>query len=164
MADAKIFLSDCLACDSCVSAEEGVQVAQQNAKDFLRVLNLNKVQQRGRRRGRRRGRQAEAKVRHGASAGAQGTSLALSLCPLPSVALRAAPQRNHTPRRLAPSLTWQQLWPAPPSRLPWPGVPAPCSGRSELPGCIRALHAVPGALRVVPGVGGPAHLAVRVRG
>uniref|UniRef100_A0A8D1JRE0 Iron hydrogenase small subunit domain-containing protein n=1 Tax=Sus scrofa TaxID=9823 RepID=A0A8D1JRE0_PIG len=42
LADAKIFLSDCLACDSCVSAEEGVQVAQQNAKDFLRVLNLNK--------------------------------------------------------------------------------------------------------------------------
>lgn len=43
MADAKIFLSDCLACDSCVTAEEGVQVSQQNAKDFFRVLNLNKV-------------------------------------------------------------------------------------------------------------------------
>ncbi|XP_057572239.1 nuclear prelamin A recognition factor isoform X2 [Hippopotamus amphibius kiboko] len=42
LADAKIFLSDCLACDSCVSAEEGVQVSQQNAKDFFRVLNLNK--------------------------------------------------------------------------------------------------------------------------
>lgn len=43
MADAKIFLSDCLACDSCVTAEEGLQVSQQNAKDFFRVLNLNKV-------------------------------------------------------------------------------------------------------------------------
>ncbi|KAB1266617.1 Nuclear prelamin A recognition factor [Camelus dromedarius] len=42
LADAKIFLSDCLACDSCVTAEEGVQVSQQNTKDFLRVLNLNK--------------------------------------------------------------------------------------------------------------------------
>nr|KAF6416561.1 nuclear prelamin A recognition factor [Molossus molossus] len=42
LADAKIFLSDCLACDSCVTAEEGVQVSQQNAKDFFRVLNLNK--------------------------------------------------------------------------------------------------------------------------
>lgn len=43
LADAKIFLSDCLACDSCVSAEEGIQVSQQNAKDFFQVLNLNKV-------------------------------------------------------------------------------------------------------------------------
>lgn len=42
MADAKIFLSDCLACDSCMTEEEGVQVSQQNTKDFLRVLNLNK--------------------------------------------------------------------------------------------------------------------------
>ncbi|XP_039715360.1 nuclear prelamin A recognition factor isoform X1 [Pteropus medius] len=42
LADAKIFLSDCLACDSCVTEEEGVQVSQQNAKDFFRVLNLNK--------------------------------------------------------------------------------------------------------------------------
>ncbi|XP_025783406.1 nuclear prelamin A recognition factor isoform X1 [Puma concolor] len=42
LADAKIFLSDCLACDSCVTAEEGLQVSQQNAKDFFRVLNLNK--------------------------------------------------------------------------------------------------------------------------
>ncbi|KAK1343663.1 hypothetical protein QTO34_014216 [Cnephaeus nilssonii] len=42
LADAKIFLSDCLACDSCVTAEEGVQVSQQNTKDFFRVLNLNK--------------------------------------------------------------------------------------------------------------------------
>ncbi|XP_058417949.1 nuclear prelamin A recognition factor isoform X2 [Diceros bicornis minor] len=42
LADARIFLSDCLACDSCVTAEEGVQVSQQNAKDFFRVLNLNK--------------------------------------------------------------------------------------------------------------------------
>lgn len=43
MADAKIFLSDCLACDSCVTVEEGVQLSQQSAKDFLHVLNLNKV-------------------------------------------------------------------------------------------------------------------------
>lgn len=43
MADAKIFLSDCLACDSCVTAEEGARVSQQNARDFFRVLNLNKV-------------------------------------------------------------------------------------------------------------------------
>ncbi|KAK1343847.1 hypothetical protein QTO34_014401 [Cnephaeus nilssonii] len=42
LADAKIFLSDCLACDSCVTAEEGVQVSQQNTKDFFHVLNLNK--------------------------------------------------------------------------------------------------------------------------
>ncbi|XP_006886183.1 PREDICTED: nuclear prelamin A recognition factor isoform X1 [Elephantulus edwardii] len=42
LADAKIFLSDCLACDSCVTAEEGARVSQQNAKDFFRVLNLNK--------------------------------------------------------------------------------------------------------------------------
>lgn len=43
MADAKIFLSDCLACDSCVTVEEGVQLSQQSAKDFFHVLNLNKV-------------------------------------------------------------------------------------------------------------------------
>ncbi|XP_049716389.1 nuclear prelamin A recognition factor [Elephas maximus indicus] len=42
LADAKILLSDCLACDSCMTAEEGVRVSQQNAKDFFRVLNLNK--------------------------------------------------------------------------------------------------------------------------
>ncbi|XP_023367087.1 nuclear prelamin A recognition factor isoform X2 [Otolemur garnettii] len=42
LADAKIFLSDCLACDSCITAEEGVQLSQQNAKDFFHVLNLNK--------------------------------------------------------------------------------------------------------------------------
>ncbi|XP_017452905.1 nuclear prelamin A recognition factor isoform X2 [Rattus norvegicus] len=42
LADAKIFLSDCLACDSCVTVEEGVQLSQQSAKDFFHVLNLNK--------------------------------------------------------------------------------------------------------------------------
>ncbi|KAK1339237.1 hypothetical protein QTO34_019915 [Cnephaeus nilssonii] len=42
VADIKIFLSDCLACDSCVTTEEGVQVSQQNTEDFFRVLNLNK--------------------------------------------------------------------------------------------------------------------------
>ncbi|KAK1346894.1 hypothetical protein QTO34_000754 [Cnephaeus nilssonii] len=38
LADAKIFLSDCWH----VTAEEGVQVSQQNIQDFFRVLNLNK--------------------------------------------------------------------------------------------------------------------------
>ncbi|XP_053426996.1 nuclear prelamin A recognition factor isoform X3 [Nycticebus coucang] len=42
LADAKIFLSDCLACDSCMTAEEGVQLSQQNAEDFFHILNLNK--------------------------------------------------------------------------------------------------------------------------
>nr|KAF6369391.1 hypothetical protein mMyoMyo1_010736 [Myotis myotis] len=42
LAEAKIFLNDCLACDSCVTTEEGVQVSQQNTKDFFRVLNRNK--------------------------------------------------------------------------------------------------------------------------
>uniref|UniRef100_G1Q4F2 Iron hydrogenase large subunit C-terminal domain-containing protein n=1 Tax=Myotis lucifugus TaxID=59463 RepID=G1Q4F2_MYOLU len=37
LANAKIFLSD-----SCVTADEGVQVSQQNVKDFFRVLNLYK--------------------------------------------------------------------------------------------------------------------------
>ncbi|XP_006869541.1 PREDICTED: nuclear prelamin A recognition factor [Chrysochloris asiatica] len=42
LADAKIFLSACLACDRCITAEEGVRVSQQNAKDLFHVLNLNK--------------------------------------------------------------------------------------------------------------------------
>ncbi|XP_004621184.1 nuclear prelamin A recognition factor isoform X1 [Sorex araneus] len=42
LAEAKIFLSDCLACDSCVTAEESIQVSQQNTRGFFRVLNLNK--------------------------------------------------------------------------------------------------------------------------
>ncbi|XP_037349660.1 nuclear prelamin A recognition factor isoform X2 [Talpa occidentalis] len=42
LADVKVFLSDCLACDSCVTAEEGARVSQQNAEDFFRVLSLNK--------------------------------------------------------------------------------------------------------------------------
>ncbi|KAK1336613.1 hypothetical protein QTO34_002647 [Cnephaeus nilssonii] len=42
LANATVFLSDCLTCDSCVTTEEGVQVSQQNTKDFFRVLNLNK--------------------------------------------------------------------------------------------------------------------------
>ncbi|XP_007957979.1 nuclear prelamin A recognition factor [Orycteropus afer afer] len=42
LADGKIFLSDCLACDSCVTTGEGVRISQQNAKDFFRVVNLNK--------------------------------------------------------------------------------------------------------------------------
>ncbi|XP_012590189.1 PREDICTED: nuclear prelamin A recognition factor [Condylura cristata] len=43
LADAKVFLSDCLACDSCVTAEEGARLAQQNAEDFSRVLSLNQT-------------------------------------------------------------------------------------------------------------------------
>nr|XP_034363339.1 nuclear prelamin A recognition factor isoform X2 [Arvicanthis niloticus] len=42
LADAKVFLSDCLACDSCVTVEEGVRLSQQSTKDFFQVLNLNK--------------------------------------------------------------------------------------------------------------------------
>ncbi|KAL7989396.1 hypothetical protein Chor_012062 [Crotalus horridus] len=42
LANAKIFLSDCLACDSCITAEEAVKVYQQNPNEFFRVLNLNK--------------------------------------------------------------------------------------------------------------------------
>ncbi|XP_044529104.1 nuclear prelamin A recognition factor [Gracilinanus agilis] len=42
LADAKIFLSDCLASDTCVTAEEGIRVFQQNQKEFFRILNLNK--------------------------------------------------------------------------------------------------------------------------
>ncbi|XP_036621711.1 nuclear prelamin A recognition factor [Trichosurus vulpecula] len=42
LADAKIFLSDCLAYDSCVTVEEGIKVFQQNQKEFFRILNLNK--------------------------------------------------------------------------------------------------------------------------
>lgn len=43
LADAKILLSDCLACDSCVTTEEGARVSQQNTQNFFHVLNLNKV-------------------------------------------------------------------------------------------------------------------------
>ncbi|XP_058708075.1 nuclear prelamin A recognition factor [Poecile atricapillus] len=42
LANAKILLSDCLACDSCMTLEEGARVFQQNQKEFFRVLNLNK--------------------------------------------------------------------------------------------------------------------------
>ncbi|XP_064423686.1 nuclear prelamin A recognition factor [Latimeria chalumnae] len=42
LADAKIFLSDCLACDNCVTAEESLRVAQQNQKELFEVLSLNK--------------------------------------------------------------------------------------------------------------------------
>ncbi|KAJ7397116.1 Nuclear prelamin A recognition factor [Pitangus sulphuratus] len=42
LANAKILLSDCLACDSCMTSEEGARVFQQNQKEFFRVLNLNK--------------------------------------------------------------------------------------------------------------------------
>ncbi|XP_067164756.1 nuclear prelamin A recognition factor [Apteryx mantelli] len=42
LATAKILLSDCLACDSCMTSEEGVRVFQQNQKELFRILNLNK--------------------------------------------------------------------------------------------------------------------------
>nr|XP_048673203.1 nuclear prelamin A recognition factor isoform X2 [Caretta caretta] len=42
LASAKIFLSDCLACDNCVTSEEGVRIFQQNQKELFRILNLNK--------------------------------------------------------------------------------------------------------------------------
>nr|XP_033817071.1 nuclear prelamin A recognition factor [Geotrypetes seraphini] len=42
LASAKIFLSDCLACDNCVTAEESTRISQQNQEELFRVLNLNK--------------------------------------------------------------------------------------------------------------------------
>ncbi|XP_069056396.1 nuclear prelamin A recognition factor isoform X2 [Pleurodeles waltl] len=42
LASAKIFLSDCLACDSCVSWQESTKIAQQNQKELFKILNLNK--------------------------------------------------------------------------------------------------------------------------
>ncbi|XP_004463721.1 nuclear prelamin A recognition factor isoform X2 [Dasypus novemcinctus] len=42
LADANVFLSDCLACESCLTAEEGAQVARQGAGGFFHILNLNK--------------------------------------------------------------------------------------------------------------------------
>ncbi|XP_029456214.1 nuclear prelamin A recognition factor isoform X2 [Rhinatrema bivittatum] len=42
LASAKIFLSDCLACDNCVTPEESTRISQQNQEELLRVLNLNK--------------------------------------------------------------------------------------------------------------------------
>ncbi|XP_057257387.1 nuclear prelamin A recognition factor isoform X2 [Pezoporus wallicus] len=42
LANAKILLSDCLACDSCMTSEEGARVFQQNQKELFRILNLNK--------------------------------------------------------------------------------------------------------------------------
>ncbi|XP_060620537.2 nuclear prelamin A recognition factor [Anolis sagrei] len=42
LANAKIFLSDCLACDNCVTSDEAARVFQQNQKEFFHVLNLNK--------------------------------------------------------------------------------------------------------------------------
>lgn len=43
LANAKILLSDCLACDNCMTSEEGARVFQQNQKELFRILNLNKV-------------------------------------------------------------------------------------------------------------------------
>ncbi|NXV77287.1 NARF factor, partial [Atlantisia rogersi] len=35
-------LSDCLACDNCMTSEEGARVFQQNQKELFRILTLNK--------------------------------------------------------------------------------------------------------------------------
>lgn len=43
LANAKIFLSDCLACDNCITSDEAVRIFQQNQKELFRVLSLNKV-------------------------------------------------------------------------------------------------------------------------
>ncbi|KAJ7316094.1 hypothetical protein JRQ81_002256 [Phrynocephalus forsythii] len=42
LANAKIFLSDCLACDNCITSDEAVRIYQQNQKELFRVLSLNK--------------------------------------------------------------------------------------------------------------------------
>ncbi|GCC36703.1 hypothetical protein chiPu_0015201 [Chiloscyllium punctatum] len=41
LANAKIFLSDCLACDNCVTSAESLQIARQCQEEFLSVLSLN---------------------------------------------------------------------------------------------------------------------------
>ncbi|CAH2292124.1 nuclear prelamin A recognition factor [Pelobates cultripes] len=42
LTEARIFLSDCMACGNCVTSEEGAQIFAQNQKAFFKVLNLNK--------------------------------------------------------------------------------------------------------------------------
>ncbi|XP_071968699.1 nuclear prelamin A recognition factor [Engystomops pustulosus] len=42
LADARIFLSDCLACGNCVTSEEGTKIFAQNQKELFKVLSLNK--------------------------------------------------------------------------------------------------------------------------
>lgn len=42
LADARIFLSDCLACGNCVTSEEGAKIFAQNQKELFKVLSLNK--------------------------------------------------------------------------------------------------------------------------
>ncbi|XP_056406467.1 nuclear prelamin A recognition factor [Hyla sarda] len=42
LADARIFLSDCLACGNCVTSEEGAKIFAQNQKELFSVLSLNK--------------------------------------------------------------------------------------------------------------------------
>lgn len=103
MADAKIFLSDCLACDSCVTAEEGLQVSQQNAKDFFRVLNLNKVGLLGTcwccGLGVGGGGEARKPL-----LGHRAHILALALCPLLESALSRPPAQSPVP-----SLMWYEV-------------------------------------------------------
>nr|XP_006635420.1 PREDICTED: nuclear prelamin A recognition factor [Lepisosteus oculatus] len=38
----RVFLSDCLACDRCITEQERHRISQQNLKEFSRVLGLNK--------------------------------------------------------------------------------------------------------------------------
>ncbi|XP_043940947.1 nuclear prelamin A recognition factor [Protopterus annectens] len=42
LASAKIFLSDCLACDKCLTSEESVRIFQQSQGALFKVLSLNK--------------------------------------------------------------------------------------------------------------------------
>ncbi|XP_073538594.1 nuclear prelamin A recognition factor [Phyllobates terribilis] len=42
LAESRIFLSDCLACNNCVTSEEGAKIFAQNQKELFKVLSLNK--------------------------------------------------------------------------------------------------------------------------
>ncbi|KAM4662417.1 nuclear prelamin A recognition factor [Discoglossus pictus] len=42
LAEARIFLSDCLACGNCVTSEEGIKIFAQNQKELFEVFALNK--------------------------------------------------------------------------------------------------------------------------
>ncbi|MGH0142528.1 UNVERIFIED_CONTAM: hypothetical protein FKN15_055417 [Acipenser sinensis] len=42
LAGKRVYLSDCLACDRCVSEEESQRISQQNQKELFGILNLNK--------------------------------------------------------------------------------------------------------------------------
>ncbi|MBN3283219.1 NARF factor, partial [Polyodon spathula] len=42
LAGKRVYLSDCLACERCVSEEESRRISQQNQKELFRIVNLNK--------------------------------------------------------------------------------------------------------------------------